>query len=82
MNIRTKMNKQEYKEMMFNEVRRMKRCKHCKKDLTRNVEQQEGIYHMCRGMYFCDECWEYLIDNERKYIKTMEKLKLVGEVQE
>ena len=57
-------------------------CKHCKKDLTEKVEFQRGIYHVCRGIYFCDHCWEYLLDNERKYYRHMEKLKLInGEVE-
>lgn len=41
-------------------------CEHCKKDLNEKVEKNKGIYHVCRGKCFCDECWEYLLDNERK----------------
>ena len=59
----------------------MKHCKHCGKDLARKIEKNEGIYHVCRGMYFCDKCWEYLLDNERKYYRQMEKLKIIDEAE-
>ena len=40
-------------------------CEHCKKDMREQIKKGKGIYHVCRGKTFCNECWEYLIENEK-----------------
>lgn len=48
-------------------------CEHCKRDLTENVNKNKGIYHVCRGKYFCDECWEFILMNERMWQRKLRK---------